>query len=249
MTSPELKINNSIYDDLGSRWVTGQNHPVALLRALHPAKMVWLHNAVPELLSQRLAVLDVGCGAGFLANDLARLGHQVVGLDASSASLDWAEQGDSTQSVDYRVGDAYHLGLPDASFDLVCCMDFLEHVERPGDVIRECARVLKPDGVLALHTFNRNWASHLLAIKMVEWFVPNTPKNMHVIDLFITPDEIRTYCSNAGLGSPQFNGIKPKLTPKSIRSILFERKIPEDFSFKLVPSTRIAYLATARKLN
>ncbi|QDE65942.1 hypothetical protein BHS09_02385 [Myxococcus xanthus] len=97
---------------------------------------------------------------------------------------------DGTGSVDYRVADAYVLPFDDGCFDVVTCMDFLEHVEEPARVVAEAARVLAPGGLFFFHTFNRNWLAGLIIIQAVEWFVPNKPDHLHVLRLFITPEEL-----------------------------------------------------------
>jgi 2-polyprenyl-6-hydroxyphenyl methylase/3-demethylubiquinone-9 3-methyltransferase len=174
-------INNAFYDDLGERWYTASDDPVALLRAESRLRVPW----VVEKISRdgaEACVLDVACGAGFLSNALALKNHQVTGIDLSVQSLAVAEKYDTTKSVTYLAMDAHHLDFPDASFDVVCAMDFLEHVSDRNQVIKEFSRVLKPGGRFFFHTFNRNFLSWLIVIKGVEWFVKNTPDHMHTYD-------------------------------------------------------------------
>src|SRR6201999_1216443 len=113
--------------------------------------------------------------------------YRVTGLDASPESLVVAARHDETGSVRYERGDALALPYADASFDAVCAMDFLEHVEEPARVVAECSRVLRPGGLFFFHTFNRSFLAWLVVIKGVEWFVRNTPRDMHVLRLFIPP--------------------------------------------------------------
>ena len=175
-------INNDIYDQYGERWYTANDDPVALLRAEARARNRWILSEIAKGFHGRnIRILDVGCGAGFLANELARHGYRVVGLDASKSTLDVAHRHDSTQTVDYICGDAYRLGFESGAFDVVCAMDFLEHVENPNKVVREVSRVLNAHGLFFFYTFNRNFLSWLVVIKGVEWFVRNTPPNMHCL--------------------------------------------------------------------
>src|SRR5690606_14398436 len=104
---------------------------------------------------------------------------------------------------------AYHLPFSNESFDVITAMDFLEHVESPDQVIMEFSRVLKPGGMFFFHTFNRNPISWLVVIKLLEWFVKNTPKNMHVINLFIKPRELEEYCLKARIKVFEMKGIAP----------------------------------------
>ena len=115
----------------------------------------------------------------------------MTGLDASQEALSVAARHDGTARVRYERGDALTLPYPDASFDAVCSLDFLEHVEEPERVVAEVARVLRPGGLFFFHTFNRNFWAWLVIIKGVEWFVRNTPKDLHVLRLFVKPEERR----------------------------------------------------------
>ena len=109
------------------------------------------------------------------------------------------------------------------------------------------SRVLKPGGLFFFHTFNRNWISKWVAIRFVEWFVPNTPKDMHVHHLFITPEELNEYCKKVKLERVEIKGVSPRLFSWSVFKGVFQRKVPEDFSFKFTSSLLIGYSGFARK--
>ncbi len=245
-------VDNALYDELGERWYTAADDPVALLRAEARTKNPWVRSVIrrahPERDAGDLRVLDVGCGAGFLTNDLARDGLRVTGIDASGPSLAVARAHDATGAVEYIEANAYALPFADASFDVVTCMDFLEHVEGPDLVILEAARVLRPGGVLIFHTFNRNWLAALVVIRGVEWFVKNTPPAMHVLRLFLKPEEVAAFCRQAGLSSPEFCGIAPDPLRRAFWKLLWTREVPPDFGFRIVRSTRLAYLGHAIKI-
>lgn len=242
-----LKINNGFYDDLGDRWYDAYDDPIALLRAENKAMFPWILNKLRTLIDHKGAILDVGCGAGFLSNELARQGYYVTGVDLSGESLEVARKHDRTHSVKYEVADAYKLPYQDETFEAVTAMDFLEHVERPQDIITEFSRVLKPGGLFFFHTFNRNFLSHVVVIKLLEWFVKNTPKNMHVINLFIKPDEIKTYCANAGMEVMGMVGLRPKLSTIDWNMVK-TGVVSRNLEFTLTKKTRISYLGVAHKL-
>jgi 2-polyprenyl-6-hydroxyphenyl methylase/3-demethylubiquinone-9 3-methyltransferase len=125
-------------------------------------------------------------------------------------------------------------------------MDILEHVEEPNKLIEEAARVLLPGGLFFFHTFNRNFLSYLLVIKGVDIFVKNAPKNMHVYQLFITPDELKVLCQNAGLNTDLMLGFAPTLN-KSFWQLMLTRKVPNNFSFHFTKSLSTGYCGIATK--
>ncbi len=235
-------INNSFYDQLGEDWYTGNDHPIALLRAENALRIPWIAKTIPP----SSAVLDIGCGAGFLTNELAKKGHQVSGIDLSEESLRVAMRYDATRSVDYQLATAYSLPHPDESFDVVCAMDVLEHVENPNQLIREASRVLKPKGLFFFHTFNRNPLSYLLVIKGVDWCVPNAPKNMHVYHLFIKPKELEEMCESHRMTFQTLLGFEPRFS-KPLWKMVFQRRVPPDFSFKFSRSLKTGYCGYAKK--
>jgi 2-polyprenyl-6-hydroxyphenyl methylase/3-demethylubiquinone-9 3-methyltransferase len=245
-----LPVNNTIYDTLGLRWYEAEDDPVALLRAESHLIGRWVIERMarlPKSLGPPLRVLDVGCGGGFLSNRLAREGHTVTGIDRSVSSLQVARRYDVTGRVAYHVADALALPFADGTFDVVAAMDFLEHVEQPALVVAEAARVLAPGGLFFFHTFNRNWLAGLVAIKFLDWFVLNTPPHLHVLRLFVTPDELRSYCAGVGLHVEEMVGIEPHLLSWPALRLLFTGRVAPGFRFSLTRSLRISYLGVAVK--
>lgn len=242
------QINNSFYEHYGDRWYTACDDPVALLRAENRIKAPWALRQIDQHFGHRdVTVLDVGCGAGFLSNALSAKGlPSVTGVDVSMGSLEVARRWDTTGRVRYLPGDAYHLPLPCASFDVVAAMDMLEHLEKPEAVVRECARVLKPDGLFLFQTLNRNWVSGLVGIKFVEWFVRNTPEKMHLLRLFIKPGELEGFCRGSGLEVKEMVGVRPRFSTIPLRSWR-EGVVPESMEFKLSRSRLISYMGVAVK--
>lgn len=236
------EVDNSIYDNYGDKWYTAVDDPIALLRAENKVKAPWIlaHISGPA------KILDVGCGAGFLSNELALAGHTVTGVDLSESSLVVARRYDKTQSVIYQVANAFELPFPDGIFDVICAMDFLEHVEDPAKVIKEFSRVLKPGGKFFYHTFNRNFLAWLIIIKLVEWLIPNTPKNMHVLRLFIKPRELERYCQLAQLEQKDLTGIKPVFSSIPVTKI-FSGSVPPQMRFELTSSLLTSFMGMAVK--
>lgn len=241
-------IDNSIYDGLGERWYTATDDPVALLRAESRLRTSWV---ISELWSQfgknALSILDVACGGGFLSNPLAAAGHDVTGIDLSEDSLRVAQRHDITHSAHYLSMDARALTFPDRTFDVVCMMDFLEHLPERDAVIGEAARVLRPGGWFYFHTFNRNPLSRLIAIKGVEWFVKNTPKNMHVYALFLKPAELQDLCALHALDIEDIRGLRPRVFTWAFLRMLFTGKVSDEFQFAFTRSRAIGYCGRARK--
>jgi 2-polyprenyl-6-hydroxyphenyl methylase/3-demethylubiquinone-9 3-methyltransferase len=205
------QVNNAIYRQLGDRWYTAQDDPIALLRAESRARNPWIASNIRRAFpSGGVKVLDIGCGGGFLSNYLANAGFTVTGLDASAESIVIAQRYDTTGHAYYVVGDAYDLPYADGEFQAACAMDFLEHVDEPQRVLAEAARTLQPGGILFFATFNRNFISWLFGIKGVEWFVRNTPPRLHELSHFIKPAELRAMCEENGLRVNELRGFAPQ---------------------------------------
>jgi 2-polyprenyl-6-hydroxyphenyl methylase/3-demethylubiquinone-9 3-methyltransferase len=242
-------VNNDIYDHLGDRWYTAKDDPVALLRAESRCRNPWIFEAIRiQLQNPKAKILDVGCGGGFLSNPLAQEGYPVTGIDLSAESLEVARRHDPTASVQYLSANAYALPFENQQFDVVCAMDFLEHVEDPALAIQEMSRVLKPGGLFFFHTFNRNPISAFVVIKLVEWFVKNTPPQMHVSRLFIKPKELKEYCLRSSLEVVEMRGIQPVIFSLAVLRGLFTGVVEDGFSFKFGKSLLTSYCGFAKKV-
>lgn len=245
-TEPE-RVNNDIYSTLGERWYEAEDDPVALLRAESRLRTPWVASHLTRVFPERACkVLDVGCGAGFLTNSLAERGHDVTGVDASAAALEIAALHDPSASVRYELADAARLPYDDATFDAVCAMDLLEHVEDPRAIVRELARVLVPGGLCFFHTFNRTFLSWLIVIKGVELFVRNTPEKMHILRLFLRPDEVTSWLHEEGVHTTELVGSRPVVNSAFLR-MLVTGQVSNAFEFCFSDSTQLGYTGCARK--
>jgi 2-polyprenyl-6-hydroxyphenyl methylase/3-demethylubiquinone-9 3-methyltransferase len=240
--APGHVVNNEWYADLGERWYHAQDTPIALLRAEARQRNPWIADEIARVIGPRAArVLDLGCGAGFLANYLAARGHHVTGIDTTPENLAVAR---AHGTATYELGDACNLRYEDASFDVVCAMDLIEHVEKPERLVAEVGRVLRPGGMFFFHTFNRTPIANLVVIKGVEWFVKNTPKDLHVHHLFRSPEELDQMCRAAGLDIALLHGSRPRFRWPLWR-MLFTGKVGDDFAFTFTKSTAIGYTGYA----
>jgi 2-polyprenyl-6-hydroxyphenyl methylase/3-demethylubiquinone-9 3-methyltransferase len=243
------KINNSIYENLGDKWYLAKDDPIALLREESNFRNPWVletlqkHNRKKETSH----ILDLGCGGGFLSNFLSKKGYKVTGLDSAEDALKVARKFDQTKNVNYIQGSAYNLPFEEKSFDVVCAMDFLEHVESPEEIIAEISRVLKPGGQFFFYTFNRNILSWLFVIKGVEWILKKTPDNLHVYHLFIKPKELEHYCKKNKLLVQTFKGVGPQIFHKNFLKFILKREVPQHFPFAFKKSLHIGYLGYALK--
>jgi 2-polyprenyl-6-hydroxyphenyl methylase/3-demethylubiquinone-9 3-methyltransferase len=237
-------VNNAWYATLAARWYDADDTPIALLRAEARHRNPWIAEALGPVPRR---VLDVGCGGGYLANELAARGHAVTGIDSIGESLAVARTHDRTATVRYLSGDALALPFADASFDAVCAMDLLEHVDQAARVVAEAARVLAPGGLFFFHTFNRTWLANWIVIKGVAWFVSNTPRDLHVLRLFIRPDELLAMLTTCRLAVAELHGSRPRVGWPLLRLVASGR-VPHDFAFTFTPSMKLGYTGFARKL-
>lgn len=241
-------INNTFYDDLGQDWHEATNHPIALLRSENALRNPWIHMVIREKYGEnKVSALDIGCGAGLLTNFLASFGHRVSGIDLSEGSLKIAKEKDITASVNYTAGSAYDLPYENESFDIVCAMDLLEHVDNPEKVIEEASRVLKKGGLFFFHTFSRNFLSWLVVIKGVEWCVRNTPPNMHVYSLFLNPSEVEDMCKANDLVVEKFTGVRPDFQSLAFWKMLLTHRVDDNFRFTFTRSLTTGYSGYAVK--
>jgi 2-polyprenyl-6-hydroxyphenyl methylase/3-demethylubiquinone-9 3-methyltransferase len=212
-------VDNGIYDRIASTWWDDDGFMALLRTSVNPGRSAYFRKVLLERLlidpgSTRL--LDVGCGGGLLAEEFARLGCLVTGVDRSQPTLEAARAHAqrSTLAIDYVEGSAESLPFPSASFDVVSCCDVLEHVDDPSEVLEEIARVLKPGGVFVFDTINRTWRSKLIAIKLAQdWPTRFIPADVHVWEKFIRPAELSAAMAAHGLHASEFVGLAPPKNP------------------------------------
>jgi 2-polyprenyl-6-hydroxyphenyl methylase/3-demethylubiquinone-9 3-methyltransferase len=187
------------FSDLAHRWWD----PESEFRPLHqinPLRLAWIDQQAPL---QGQQVLDVGCGGGILADSMARKGAQVTGIDLSTKALKVAqlhalEAG--TTGVTYREISAEHLAAEQpGQYDVVTCMEMLEHVPDPASVVQACATLVKPGGWVFFSTINRNPKAFLFAIVGAEYVLNLLPRGTHEFAKFIQPSELAAYCRAARL--------------------------------------------------
>jgi len=187
------------FSALAHRWWDPQSDLFGPLHRINPLRVEWIERVAGPVATRR--VVDVGCGGGILAEALAARGANVLGIDLSEKSLAVAKlhQLESGVEVEYRAVSAEALAdeRPGA-FDLVTCMEMLEHVPDPASVVQACVRLVRPGGLALFSTLNRNPKSYLLAILGAEYVLNLLPRGTHDWSRFVRPAELAAYARRAG---------------------------------------------------
>ena len=219
------------FASLAQRW-WDPNGPEKPLHDLNPLRLQYLERRTPLSGS---SVLDVGCGGGILSEALARRGARVLGIDLAPALLEVAQlhAAESGLNVEYRSISAEALALASpASFDLVTCMEMLEHVPDPAAALSALARLVKPGGDVVVSTLNRTPSAFLIAILGAEYIARILPRGTHEYLKFIRPSELARWGRAADLELSDLSGLSYN---------------PLTRAFRLSGDTKVNYLAHFRK--
>lgn len=220
------------FSALAHRWweVDGEFAP---LHRINPLRLEWI-NSVCALDGAR--VLDVGCGGGILADAMARSGADVLGIDLAEKSLKVAQLHAleaQTPRVSYRHVAAEALAAEQpGQFDLVTCMEMLEHVPDPASIVSACSMLVRPGGWVCFSTINRNPKSFVMAIVGAEYVLNLVPRGTHEYARLIQPHELARFCRDAGLDMERSSGLQYN---------------PITRRFALSSNTDVNYMVAARK--
>ena len=194
------------FSALASRW-WDPNSEFKPLHQINPLRLGWIDGLCPV---SGLKVLDVGCGGGILAEAMATKGASVKGIDLAEKSLKVAQLHslESGVSVDYEEIATEALAAREpGSYDLVTCMEMLEHVPDPASIVRACSTLVRPGGTVVFSTINRNPKSFLFAIVGAEYVLRLLPRGTHEYAKFIKPSELAEAARSAGLSLLQMVGM------------------------------------------
>ncbi len=231
-----MRNDLTIYDKAADVW-WAEDRPrwVRTLQNMVPARLKWFDKAVDW---PGKTVLDLGCAGGFMAEAIDERGASVTGIDPAAEAIAAASRHakEGGRDIRYDVGVGENLPYEDASFDVVVCVDVLEHVESVPETLSEIARVLKPGGVFCFDTINRNPIARLAAITIAEDIVRVLPKGTHDPAMFIKPGELREMLVAAGLEPGEVTGLGPTG---------LNRKL--DLTFGRLPLKAVIYMGIARK--
>ena len=211
-----MEIDNEMYfrEDI-SWWDEGDDHETVFLRRfVNPIRFGFFQRIIeqmPQGMAEGKKILDVGCGGGFLAEEFAKIGFEVTGMDPAPPSLKDASRHAEQNHLKIRYIQGYGEDIPleTGSFDYVACCDVLEHVADVEKVIKEISRVLQPAGLFFYDTINRNLFSYLAVIKIAQdwrftaWEMPR----VHVWHKFIKPAELMALMEKYGLVHQEIRGI------------------------------------------
>ena len=222
------------FSDLAHHWWDPESE-FKPLHQINPLRLDWIH-ALADL--NRKRVLDVGCGGGILADSMARKGADVTGIDLASKSLRVAQLHaleTGTPNIQYREISVEALAQEQpASFDVVTCMEMLEHVPDPDSVVRACAELVKPDGWVFFSTLHRSAKAFMLAIVGAEYVLNMLPRGTHEYAKMIRPSELAASCREAGLDLVGTKGMEYN---------------PITQRYALTTDTSVNYMLAARKFS
>ena len=195
------------FDDLAAKWwdPDGEFKP---LHQINPLRVGFINERANL---EGIKVLDVGCGGGILAEALSKLGAKVTGIDASEQTIGVAQNHSNAVGSDvsyYQTTiEEFIANKPEEKFDVVTCLEMLEHVPSPGEIIKTCSTILKDDGDIFFSTINRNPRSYLFAIVGAEYILNLLPKGTHDYQKFIKPSELAKWIRDARLSQIETIGL------------------------------------------
>lgn len=216
------KKNSLIQDEvskftkIASKW-WDLNGPFKMLHEINPLRIEYIISIAKKHLKTEikdLNILDVGCGGGILSIPLARLGANVTGIDAGAENIKEAEskaQENQSLKVNFENILLEEFTNEMKKFDIVICLEVLEHIENPGEFIKLLSTSTKEGGVLIMSTINRNLKSNLLAIGVAEYILGLVPKGTHDSNKFIKPSELEKYGSHSDLRIADLSGMSYSL--------------------------------------
>lgn len=227
-----MSVEQGLFEQDAHLWWSDNSH-CAFLHSLVSARLDYLKQIFTERLGNdlsRATVLDVGCGGGLFAEEVARLGCQVTGVDLSPRSIEIAQRHAEQMglTITYHAASGEQLPFQDNTFDLVYCCDVLEHVSDVNLVIAESARVLKSGGMYLYDTINRTWLSKFLMITIMQkWkWLRLIPSDLHDWKKFITPAGLQRILTRQGLEPCDMIGLIPDMNPiANIKRLLDIRKV------------------------
>lgn len=208
--------------------------PLRTLHDINPLRLGWIAQQQPL---NDCSVLDVGCGGGILSEAMAKRGARVTALDLAAPLIEVAQRHAQAANltIDYHCLSVEALAEKSAlQFDVITCMELLEHVDSPATLLQSCSTLLKPGGILFVSTLNRNLKSWLLAIAAAEYLLGMIPKGTHDYRRFIRPSELDQWAQQAGLVMQTLQGLT--WSPLSRR-------------FRLCRAISVNYMATLKKRN
>lgn len=205
------------FNAIASRWwdLDGEFKPLHLL---NPIRLSFIADQVQGLFGK--TIVDVGCGGGILAESMARMGAQVTGIDMADEALGVAKLHalEAGVKVTYRQTTAEAFAKEHAAqFDLVTCMEMLEHVPEPASVVQSCAELAKPGATIVFSTLNKTWKAYLLAIVGAEKVLKLVPNGTHEFAKFIKPSQLMRFIEQAGLEVVDCTGLHYNPLTESFR--------------------------------
>jgi 2-polyprenyl-6-hydroxyphenyl methylase / 3-demethylubiquinone-9 3-methyltransferase len=225
-----MPVDNQLYDRLAATWWDEDENMALLRTGMNPARFGYMRRVLTEELSQPRGKsgLDVGCGGGLLAEEFAKLGCRVTGVDPSEPSLETARAHAERAGleIEYLVAAGEELPFDDDSFDFVYCCDVLEHVDSVDRTIAEAARVLRPDGVYIYDTINRTRRSRFVVIKVLqEWEATRCMEpRLHDWSMFIKPRELEEMLRRHELEPREMVGLASATNPIALLRDLRRRR-------------------------
>lgn len=238
--------NLAFYDQQAVQWWS-ETATIFPLSKLNPLRFEYFDRFIPNW--QGLRVLDVGCGGGYTCEFLAQRRARVTGMDQSAACIEVAKSHAEEMglTIDYHVGLGETLPFEDDSFDVVVCVDVLEHVQSVAATVTEISRVMQPGGLFCFDTINRTWQSRWLMIWLLEDVLRQIPRGIHDWHQFVPPEELHHLLTQAEFSQVTLQGFDLfGRTPLAQISNLIHFLKTGGFQVQFDHNTEVMYIGTAQ---